>query len=167
MTLDQLFDKSQTKLITELTVMGFPSEKISDAIILLKDCIKRALTYGLKNNDIKGLVLLLNGVYHDTSRMQKIVDEYTKSLTIILSIEANMAMKSALRLIPLALRVTGDYMPTSYLNKSGFTSLINFRSIRKVDRIKLNKTLRFKKNMKRQFMKFVGPKKILRFNSLV
>ena len=155
-TLDQIFEISQPQLIAELMAVGCPSEKISDAILLLRDTITSTLRSGLKNNKINDLVLLLNGAFEGNSTMQTITEEYASMLSLTLGVDGSTAEQTSHRLLPFALRATGDYLPTSYLNKSGINSLLNFNSAAKPVISKSNNTFSFKNILKGQFARFAS-----------
>jgi hypothetical protein len=154
LSLDHVFEISQPRLIGELMAVGLPSEKIADAILLLKDTITAMLRAGLKNNKIDDLVLLLNGAFDGNSTMQAITDEYASMLSLTLGLDSSIAVKTSHRLLPFALRTTSDYLPTSYLNKSGIADLLNSGlTVKPVTSIS-NKTFSFRDILRGQFTGF-------------
>lgn len=153
-TLDQIFEISQPQLIVELMAVGLPGEKISDAILLLRNTIAAMLISGLKNNKINDLVLLLNGIFDGNNTMQVIAAEYASMLSLTLGLESGLAAQASQRLLPFALRATGDYLPTSNLNKSGINRLLTNSSPSKTLLSKSFKTFSLRAVLKGQFTKF-------------
>jgi hypothetical protein len=159
-TLDQIFEISQPQLIAELMAVGLPSEKISDAISLLRDIITTMLRSGLKNNKINDLVLLLNGAFEDNHMMHAITEEYATMLSLTLGLDSSVAGQASHRLLPFALRATGDYLPTSYLNQTGINRLLDFNSSAKSVILNSYKTFSFKAILRGQFTRFTERAKL-------
>lgn len=129
-TLDKIIETSQPQLIVELLNVGFPSEKISDAILALRDAIAFVFRCGLKSNHIQELILVLNGVSHNSTWLKKIETEFTNSLTLSLGVDPDMAFRISQKLIPFAIQATGNHLSASHLNRIGISNLVSFTPTR-------------------------------------
>lgn len=140
LTIDKIVEASQPQLIVELMSVGFPSEKISDAILALRDAITIVFRSGLKSNHIQDLVLVLSGVSDNSTWLKKIETEYTNRLTLSLEVDPNQALKASQHIIPFAIGAIGNHLPTSNLNKVGISNLVSFSTTRKSNILELTKT---------------------------
>lgn len=158
-TLDQIFEISQPQLIRELMAAGLSSEKAPEAILILKDEVTALLISGLKKNKINDLVLLLSGSCESSSKL-KITEEFKNMFTLRSGLGSGLAIKASHQLLLFALRSVGEYLPTSYLNKSGITSLLNCRPTRKLTLPEQGKSSRFNGFLSEQFKGSTQPKVI-------
>jgi hypothetical protein len=156
--LNQIFEISQPQFIMELMAAGLPSEKISDAMLLLKETIIATLKYKLEENRISDLILLLNGVPDGICTMQTIAEGYASTLTSRFGVDRSIAAQVSHRILPYAFRKIGDYLPTSYLNTSGISRLLNFHPSSKSTLLKSMKSFYFRCILRIQFIRFAGAK---------